>query len=409
MTTAGTTRLDLAEGSPFGPHNLPYGVYRARRRGRAVRHPARRRRRRPGPAARRRRVRRAVPQRVHGAGARALGRGAGGDRRRGPRRRPGRGGARARRRDDAAPAVRGRRLRRLLRLRAPRLEPRPAVPPGQPGPVDAQLEAPAGRVPRPGRDRGGLGHRRRPAVRPAQGPRRPGAALRALGAARHRGRARLRRRRREPRWETPIPVEDAEDHIFGVVLFNDWSARDIQAWEYVPLGPHLGKSFASTVSAVGGAAARAAGRQGRHAPARTRRRCPTWRWTTPWGLDVELEVAWNGEVVSRPPYREMYWSPGADARPPDRQRRAHAHRRPVRLRHDLRPGRRTPAGRFIELTWGGRRAGAPSTASSAPSSRTATRSSSPPPRPAPAAAGSASASAVAASCPPGADVGRRAP
>nr|WP_278260044.1 fumarylacetoacetate hydrolase family protein [Nocardioides convexus] len=47
---------------------------------------------------------------------------------------------------------------------------------------------------------------------------------------------------------TPIEAADAEEHLFGVVLFNDWSARDIQAWEYVPLGPHLGKSFASTVS-----------------------------------------------------------------------------------------------------------------------------------------------------------------
>ena len=45
-----------------------------------------------------------------------------------------------------------------------------------------------------------------------------------------------------------ISVEEAEDYIFGLVLFNDWSARDIQAWEYVPLGPFLGKSFASTIS-----------------------------------------------------------------------------------------------------------------------------------------------------------------
>lgn len=46
----------------------------------------------------------------------------------------------------------------------------------------------------------------------------------------------------------PIPVANAEDHIAGMLLFNDWSARDIQKWEYVPLGPFLGKSFASTVS-----------------------------------------------------------------------------------------------------------------------------------------------------------------
>lgn len=46
----------------------------------------------------------------------------------------------------------------------------------------------------------------------------------------------------------PIDVHHAEDHIFGMVLFNDWSARDLQRWEYVPLGPFLGKNFASTIS-----------------------------------------------------------------------------------------------------------------------------------------------------------------
>ncbi|KAI3771959.1 hypothetical protein L6452_03131 [Arctium lappa] len=46
----------------------------------------------------------------------------------------------------------------------------------------------------------------------------------------------------------PIDVNEAADHIFGVVLLNDWSARDIQAWEYVPLGPFLGKSFGTTIS-----------------------------------------------------------------------------------------------------------------------------------------------------------------
>lgn len=45
-----------------------------------------------------------------------------------------------------------------------------------------------------------------------------------------------------------VNTEDAEDYIFGMVLFNDWSARDIQAWEYVPLGPFLGKNFASSIS-----------------------------------------------------------------------------------------------------------------------------------------------------------------
>jgi fumarylacetoacetase len=46
----------------------------------------------------------------------------------------------------------------------------------------------------------------------------------------------------------PIPIGEAEDHLFGVVLMNDWSARDIQAWEYVPLGPFNGKNFGTTIS-----------------------------------------------------------------------------------------------------------------------------------------------------------------
>lgn len=46
----------------------------------------------------------------------------------------------------------------------------------------------------------------------------------------------------------PIAIEDAEDHLFGIVLLNDWSARDIQAWEYQPLGPFLAKNFATTLS-----------------------------------------------------------------------------------------------------------------------------------------------------------------
>ena len=46
----------------------------------------------------------------------------------------------------------------------------------------------------------------------------------------------------------PIPIENAEDHVFAVALFNDWTARDIQPWEYQPLGPFLSKNFASTLS-----------------------------------------------------------------------------------------------------------------------------------------------------------------
>src|SRR6185437_1217657 len=46
----------------------------------------------------------------------------------------------------------------------------------------------------------------------------------------------------------PIPVAQAEEHVFGLCLLNDWTARDIQAWEYQPLGPFLAKSFATTIS-----------------------------------------------------------------------------------------------------------------------------------------------------------------
>ena len=108
-------------------------------------------------------------------------------------------------------------------------------------------------------------------------PRTTRARLRAVGAARHRGRARLRRRDRDPALGDTIPVEEADRHLFGVVVFNDWSARDIQAWEYVPLGPNLGKSFASTDLRLGGAAARALPRPRWRPPQQDPRRCPTSR------------------------------------------------------------------------------------------------------------------------------------
>ncbi|HEY4798975.1 MAG TPA: fumarylacetoacetase [Bacteroidia bacterium] len=53
---------------------------------------------------------------------------------------------------------------------------------------------------------------------------------------------------KETKMGESIPVKDAEDYIFGMVIFNDWSARDIQSWEYVPLGPFLGKNFCSSIS-----------------------------------------------------------------------------------------------------------------------------------------------------------------
>jgi fumarylacetoacetase len=90
---------------------------------------------------------------------------------------------------------------------------------------------------------------------------------------------------------TRIAAAAADAHVFGVFLLNDWSARDIQAFETVPLGPFLGKSFATSVSP----------------------------WITPlaalgprrvgeFGLDIDLEVRLNSHLVSRPRFADMHWT-----------------------------------------------------------------------------------------------------
>jgi fumarylacetoacetase len=107
-----------------------------------------------------------------------------------------------------------------------------------------------------------------------------------------------------------VDVDDAQDHLFGVALFNDWSARDIQAWEYVPLGPFLGKSFASSIAAwVTPMAALSAARVS--LPTQQPEPLPYLRGSgaSLFGLDIAMEVRLNGAVISRPPYRTMYWSP----------------------------------------------------------------------------------------------------
>jgi fumarylacetoacetase len=149
----------------------------------------------------------------------------------------------------------------------------------------------------------------------------------------------------------PVPTADFAKHVFGVVLVNDWSARDIQAFEYQPLGPFLGKSFATSISA----------------------------WITPlaaldsaWvaappqdppvvahladdphvGLDLRMSVTWNGVEVSRPPFASMYWTPA--------QQLAHLTSNGASLRTgDLFASgtvsgpSRDQVGSFLELTWGG--------------------------------------------------------
>ena len=148
-----------------------------------------------------------------------------------------------------------------------------------------------------------------------------------------------------------IEVEDAHQHLFGVVIFNDWSARDIQAWEYVPLGPNLGKSFASTVSPwIVTMEALAAARV--DTPPQDPAPLPYLAMESPWGLDIDLEVEWNGEVVARPPYRTTYWSPA--------QMLAHisVNGAPIGVGDLFASGtisgpERDTRGALIELTWGG--------------------------------------------------------
>ncbi|MGD8200014.1 fumarylacetoacetase [Ornithinimicrobium sp. W1679] len=109
---------------------------------------------------------------------------------------------------------------------------------------------------------------------------------------------------------TSVPVDEATGHLFGVALFNDWSARDVQAWEYVPLGPFLGKSFASSMAAW--ITPLAALERARVAlPPQDPEPLPylSGRPENLFGLDLTMEVRLNGTLVSRPPYRAMYWSP----------------------------------------------------------------------------------------------------
>ena len=107
-----------------------------------------------------------------------------------------------------------------------------------------------------------------------------------------------------------VGVDDAAAHIFGVALFNDWSARDIQAWEYVPLGPFLGKSFASSLGAwVVPMEALATAKV--PLPPQDPEPLPYLRGSGQglFGLDVNLEVRVNGTLVSSPTYADTYWSP----------------------------------------------------------------------------------------------------
>jgi fumarylacetoacetase len=105
----------------------------------------------------------------------------------------------------------------------------------------------------------------------------------------------------------PVPVERALDHVFGVVLLNDWSARDLQAFESQPLGPFLGKSFATSISPW--VTPMAALVPFRATPATAQEPAPAaYLREEPWALDVALEIELNGEPIARTNARHLYWS-----------------------------------------------------------------------------------------------------
>jgi fumarylacetoacetase len=149
-----------------------------------------------------------------------------------------------------------------------------------------------------------------------------------------------------------VGTDGFADHVFGVLPLNDWSARDIQAWEYVPLGPFLGKSFATSVAGwVTPLEALEAARV--DLPGQDPGPLDYLRVGPGAGYDIDFEVVLNGETVARPPYSSMYWSPA--------QMLAHLTVNGASLRAgDLFASgtvsgpEREQRGSFLELSWGGK-------------------------------------------------------
>ena len=154
-----------------------------------------------------------------------------------------------------------------------------------------------------------------------------------------------------------IPVHEAEDYIFGMVLLNDWSARDIQKWEYVPLGPFLAKNFASSISPwiVTMDALEPFRTKG---PKQDPTPLPYLQQKGKHTFDINLEVAIcpeNGEenIVSRTNFKYMYWSMC--------QQLAHHTSNGCRVNSGDMMGSGTISGptpdsfgSMLELTWGGK-------------------------------------------------------
>ena len=152
--------------------------------------------------------------------------------------------------------------------------------------------------------------------------------------------------------EGPITVTQADDNIFGYVLLNDWSARDIQAWEYQPLGPFQAKATATSISPW--IVTKAALEPFRcSTPAREKDLLPHLQDTGPMLYDISLSVALNGDTIARTNYNEMYYSAA--------QQLAHHTTSgcPMRVGDLLGSGtisgpERGNRGSLLELSWGGK-------------------------------------------------------
>ncbi|WP_171207987.1 MULTISPECIES: fumarylacetoacetase [unclassified Ruegeria] len=155
----------------------------------------------------------------------------------------------------------------------------------------------------------------------------------------------------------PITVDQADANIFGYVLLNDWSARDIQAWEYQPLGPFQAKATATSISPwIVTAAALAPFRC--ETPAREKELLPHLRDTTPMLFDIDLQVTLTPEggdtsVIAKTNYNEMYYSAA--------QQLAHHTTSgcPMRVGDLLGSGtisgpEKHNRGSLLELSWGGK-------------------------------------------------------
>ena len=125
--------------------------------------------------------------------------------------------------------------------------------------------------------------------------------------------------------------------MFGAVLVNDWSARDIQAFEYQPLGPFLGKSFATTISPWVVPLDALAPYRTCARPAQQPEPAPYLRATEPWALDLDLAVELNGQRISATNFRHQYWTFAQQLAHMTVQWRDDATGRPVRLGRRVGP------------------------------------------------------------------------